>query len=181
MWHSDLAYRPRGSIGSMLFAVEIPDEGGNTGFRNMYAAYDMLPRHLKDALEGKRAIFLAGRNNSKRPFIKRLNPAQTKRNPAVTHPAIRVHPESGRRAIFVNPQHTVAIEGMAESESDALLAEVYAHCDRPEFAYSHRWRVGDLTFWDNRCVQHIADHSRLDDPAYIRHMHRTTIDGEAIF
>lgn len=181
MWHSDLAYRPRGSIGSMLYAIEVPSAGGNTGFRNMYAACETLPAHLARALEGKRAIFLAGRNNAKRSFIRPLNPSQKARNPAVIHPVIRVHPETGRRAIFANPQHTVAIEGIEETESEALLAALFEHCSRPEFAYSHSWKQGDLTFWDNRCVQHIADLTRLDDPAYIRHMHRTTIDGEAVF
>lgn len=181
MWHSDLAYRPRGSVGSMLYAIEVPKAGGNTGFRNMYAACETLPAHLARALDGRRAIFLAGRNNAKRSFIRPLNESQKERTPAVTHPVIRVHPETGRRAIFANPQHTVAIEGMAPAESDALLAALFEHCDRPEFAYSHTWKQGDLTFWDNRCVQHIADLARLDDPAYIRHMHRTTIDGEAVF
>jgi taurine dioxygenase len=181
MWHSDLAYRPRGSIGSMLYAIEIPEAGGNTGFRNMYAACESLPAHLAEALDGKTAIFLAGRNNANRSFIRPLNPSQKERNPAVTHPVIRVHPETGRRAIFANPQHTVAIEGMDAAESDALLTALFEHCSRPDFAYSHAWKQGDLTFWDNRCVQHIADLSRVDDPAYIRHMHRTTIDGEAVF
>lgn len=181
MWHSDLAYRPRGSVGSMLYAIEVPKAGGNTGFRNMYAACETLPPRLAKALEGKRAIFLAGRNNAARSFVRPLSRSQKARNPAVTHPVIRTHPETGRRAIFANPQHTVAIEGLDAAESDTLLADLFEHCDRPDFAYSHAWRQGDLTFWDNRCVQHIADLSRLDDPAYIRHMHRTTIDGEAIF
>lgn len=181
MWHSDLAYRPRGSVGSMLYAIEVPEAGGNTGFKNMYKAYDTLPGHLKKSLDGRRAVFLAGRNNTKRNFIRPLNKAQKERTPAIAHPVVRIHPETGRKAIFANPQHTVAIEGMEESESDALLAALFDHCDRPEFSYSHIWRQRDLTFWDNRCVQHIADHSRLDDPGYIRHMHRTTIEGEAVF
>ena len=181
MWHSDLAYRPRGSVGSMLYAIEIPDAGGNTGFKNMYMAHDALPGDLKREIDGKRAIFLAGRNNAKQSFIRPLNDAQKDRTPAIAHPIVRIHPETGRKAIFANPQHTVAIEGMEETESDDLLAALFEHCDRPEFSYSHTWKQGDLTFWDNRCVQHIADHTHLADPGYIRHMHRTTIEGETIF
>jgi len=180
-WHSDLSYRPRGSVGSMLYALEVPDAGGNTGFANMYSAYDALPENLKAAVEGRRGVFLAGRNNAKQAFIRALSQTQKDRTPPVTHPIVRIHPETGRKAIFANPQHTIAIEGMGEADSEALLSEIFAHCARPEFVYRHQWRVGDLTFWDNRCVQHIADHTRLDDPGYIRHMHRTTIQGEAVF
>ncbi|MCG8542767.1 MAG: TauD/TfdA family dioxygenase, partial [Alphaproteobacteria bacterium] len=179
MWHSDLAYRDRPALGSMLYGIEVPAQGGNTGFANMYAAYDALPKALKDAVEGRRGVFLAGRNNAKRSFKRNLSQAQKDRTPAVTHPIIRTHPETGRKSIFASPQHTIAIEGMDETESDAILAELFAHSTGPGFVYHHNWRAGDLTFWDNRCVLHIADLSRLDDPAYIRHMHRTTIQGDA--
>ncbi len=180
MWHSDLAYKPRPALGSMLYALEIPDAGGNTGFANMYKAYDALPQDLKDAVEGKRAVFIAGRNNAQRPFKKLLSQAQRDKTPATAHPIVRTHPETGRKLIFANPQHSVAIEGMDEGKSAEILAALFEHSTQPDFVYSHVWRVGDLTFWDNRCVQHIADHTRLDDPSYIRHMHRTTIQGEIL-
>ncbi|MEM9682667.1 MAG: TauD/TfdA family dioxygenase, partial [Pseudomonadota bacterium] len=154
------------------------ERGGNTGFANMYAAYDALPGHLKAALVGTRGIFLAGRNNADRSFKRTLSAAQKAKTPPVSHPIVRTHPETGRRCIFANEQHTVAIEGMEESESADVLAQLFAHNKRTEFCYFHDWRVGDLTFWDNRCAQHIADHTRLDDPSYIRHMHRTTIEGD---
>lgn len=163
-WHSDLCYRERPALGSMLYALELPDSGGDTGFANMYAAYDALPAHLKSALDGKRAIFSSKREGTDRP-----------------HPAIRTHPETGRKSIFVNPQLTTGIEGMAHAEASALLAEIYEHCAEERFLYWHQWQPGDLTFWDNRCVLHIADHSRLDDPTFIRHMHRTTIAGDVPF
>jgi len=181
MWHSDLAYRKETSLGSMLFAVEVPDRGGDTGFANMYTAYDTLPAVLKRALDGRRAVFLAGRNNANRSFRRSLSRSQKKNTPPVSHPAIRTHPETGRKAIFVNPQHTVAIEDMDTSESDDVLAQVFAHTARAEFSYFHHWSVGDLAFWDNRCVQHIADLSRLEDPTYIRHLHRTSIRGDVPF
>lgn len=181
-WHSDLSYAQYPSKGSMLYALEIPPEGegGDTLFANMYKAYDALPQDLKDAVEGKRAVFIAGRNNAQRPFKKLLSQAQRDKTPATAHPIVRTHPETGRKLIFANPQHSVAIEGMDEGKSAEILAALFEHSTQPDFVYSHVWRVGDLTFWDNRCVQHIADHTRLDDPSYIRHMHRTTIQGEIL-
>lgn len=181
MWHSDLAYKKKTALGTMLYAVEIPDRGGDTGFANMHKAYELLPAALKAAVEGKRGVFLAGRNNTKRSFKRPLNQEQKDRTPPAVHPIVRTHPETGRKSIFANPQHTIAIEGMDEAESDRILSDLFEHCARPEFAYHHNWRVGDLTFWDNRSVLHIADHSRLDDPTYIRHLHRTTIEGDAPF
>ncbi|MCB1740763.1 MAG: TauD/TfdA family dioxygenase, partial [Gammaproteobacteria bacterium] len=85
---------------------------------------------------------------------------------------------TGRKSIFVNPQLTKRIDDIDPSTSTALLEAIYAHCQQPELIYWHKWRPGDLVFWDNRCVLHIADHSRLHDPTYIRHMHRTTIGGD---
>jgi taurine dioxygenase len=164
-WHSDLAYRERPALGSMLYALELPDSGGNTGFANMAMAYDALPARLKDAVADKRALFSSTRNLALQAL----------------HPVARTHPETGRKSIFVNPQLTKGIEGMDPDESEALLAEIYEHCARPEFIFWHEWKPGDLTFWDNRCVLHIADHRRLDDPTYIRHMHRTTIAGDLPF
>ena len=181
MWHSDLAYKEEPSLGSMLYAVELPNSGGNTGFANMYKAYDALPARLKRAVEGRQGLFLAGRTNATRSFKRGLSQAQKDRTPPAMHPIVRTHPETGRKCIFANAQHTVAIEDMDDADADAILSEIFAHCARPEFVYSHTWCPGDLTFWDNRCVLHIADHSRLDDPAYIRHMHRTTIRGDAAF
>ena len=164
-WHSDLAYMEQPALGSMLYALELPDSGGNTGFANMYAACEALPKDLREAVEKRRALFCSTRNKE----LKAL------------HPILRTHPETGRKSIFVNPQLTHRINDMADDESDALLAEIYDHCRKPNFIYWHRWQPGDLTFWDNRCVLHIADHKRLDDPNYIRHMHRTTIAGDTPF
>ena len=178
MWHSDISYKKQTALGSMLYAIEIPARGGATGFANMYAAYDTLPAPLKAALEGRRGVFLAGRNNAKHAFKKRLTDEQRAATPAVTHPIIRTHPETGRKSVFANPQHTTSIEGDDKAESDQILAELFKHCFQPQFVYHHDWTVGDLTFWDNRCVAHIADHSRLDDPGYVRHLHRTSIQGD---
>ena len=177
MWHSDISYKKETSLGSMLYAIEIPDRGGATGFANMYKAYETLPAHLKDAVEGRRGAFLAGRNNDKHNFKIRLTDGQRAATPPILHPIVRIHPETGRKSIFANPQHTISIEGYDEVEAKNILAEIFEHCFQPKFTYHHEWRVGDLTFWDNRCVAHIADHSHLDDPTYIRHLHRTSIKG----
>ena len=180
-WHSDISYRKKPSLGSMLYGIEIPEEGGNTGFSNMYRAYETLPGSLKQAIDGKRGIFLAGRNNAKQTFRRTLNDAQKAKTPPVSHPIIRTHPETGRKSVFANEQHTTGIEGVPEDESDAILSQLFAHCAQPTLTYFHNWHEGDLTFWDNRCALHIADLTRLDDPTYIRHMHRTTIQGDAPF
>jgi taurine dioxygenase len=181
MWHSDLAYVEKPSLGSMLYALEIPERGGNTGFANMYTAYETLPGELKRAIEGRQAVNLAGRSNAKRDFRRALNQAQRDKFPAVIHPLVRTHPETGRKCIFANPQHTLEIVGIAADESDAILERLFAHITQDEFTYFHRWRPHDLVFWDNRCALHIADLTRLDDPSYIRHMHRTTIEGDRPF
>lgn len=165
MWHSDLAYRKEPALGSMLYAIELPNTGGDTGFANMCAAYDALSEKMKQSVDGKRAIFHSTRDPSL----------------IAAHPVVRTHPESGRKSIFVNPQLTSHIKGVDPEMSESLLKALYAHCQQPEFIYWHKWRQGDLTFWDNRCVLHIADHARLDDPTYLRHMHRTTIAGDRPF
>ncbi len=180
-WHSDISYRENPSLGSMLYGIEIPEDGGDTGFANMYIAYETLPKSLRNAVEGKRGVFLAGRNNEKQTFRRTLSQAQKDKTPAIAHPTVRTHPETGRQSIFANEQHTIAIEGMRDDESDAILAELFEHCTRREFTHYHEWRHGDLTFWNNRCTLHIADLTRLDDPSYIRHMHRTTIQGDVPF
>lgn len=142
MWHSDLAYVEKPSLGSMLYALEVPDQGSNTRFANMYSAYETLPA----AIEGRRATNLAGRNNANRNYSTSLSAEQKDKVPAVSHPLVRTHPKTGRRSIFANPQHTLAIDGLPAAESDAILAEIFAHSTRPKFVYEHHWRPGDLTF-----------------------------------
>jgi taurine dioxygenase len=179
MWHSDLAYKEITALGSMLYALELPDHGGDTSFANMYAAYEALPADLAAKTEGRRGVYLSGRvNQEERGYRIALSAEQNDRTPPVLHPIVRTHPETGRKSIFANPQHTRSIEGLDEGESREILDRLFAHCAEPEFVYRHRWRLGDLVFWDNRCTQHIADQSRLGDPAYRRHMHRTTIMGD---
>lgn len=175
MWHSDLAYKPRPALGSMLYALEIPDAGGNTGFANMYKAYDALSESMKARLDGLRAAFIISRKRFKDDNRIKINEDQADQTPEVTHPVVRIHPETERKALYVNPGHTDHIIGMDAAESRALLDELHAHSTRPEFIYRHKWRLHDLVFWDNRCLIHIADPPK---PGFDRHMHRTTIEGD---
>jgi taurine dioxygenase len=180
MWHSDQSFTETPSLGSMLFALEVPDTGGDTGFANLYAAYDALPAELRRVVEDRTAVFFTGRLRKDRPDSGQYKDEQRYRPPC-SHPIIRTHPESGRKSIFTNQQHTISIDGLPEDEGRDILERLVAHCTREEFVYWHRWRKGDLTFWDNRCTVHKADLSRMDDPTYVRHMHRTMISGDKPF
>ncbi len=176
-WHSDLSYAQYPSKGSMLYALEIPPEGegGDTLFANMYKAYDALSESMKARLDGLRAAFIISRKRFKDDNRIKINEDQADQTPEVTHPVVRIHPETERKALYVNPGHTDHIIGMDAAESRALLDELHAHSTRPEFIYRHKWRLHDLVFWDNRCLIHIADPPK---PGFDRHMHRTTIEGD---
>jgi taurine dioxygenase len=176
-WHSDLAYTETPSLGSLLYALEIPPQGGDTLFNNMYRAYDELSDEMKSRIEGRKAEFLLGSarkyyTDDQRPA---LTPEQLAKVPSVHHPIVRTHPETGRKALYVSQAHTVRILDMDEAESEALLAELTEHSVQPEFVYRHKWRLHDLVFWDNRCCMHIAE---PPPPEYGRHMHRTTVIGD---
>ena len=178
-WHSDISYREYPSLGSLLYALEVPPEGGDTLFANMYAVYEALSDEMKARIDGLKAvhryaqIYELSRNaaGSARPP---LTEEQKAKVPQVVHPVVRTHPETGRKALYVSPGLTVGIVGMDEEESRALLAELHRHSTRPEFVYRHIWRRHDVLFWDNRCTMHVATGY---NPRYTRHMHRTTVKG----
>jgi taurine dioxygenase len=179
-WHSDLSYKEVPSLGSMLHAQELPEEGGDTLFANMHLAYDTLPPALRRAVQGLRAehSYLAQYAELQRrsPWRPNLTQAQIDEVKPVTHPVVRVHPETGRPALFVSEHFTTRIVGLPEEESAALLAELFAHSVKPEHVYRHQWQPHDLVFWDNRSLMHLAagcpDHLR-------RRLYRTTIEGDA--
>ncbi len=179
-WHSDISYREYPSLGSLLYAHEIPPQGGDTLFANMYTAYEALSVEMKarvdglEAVHGYSQIYELSRNaagNARPP----LTEEQKAKVPQVVHPVVRTHPETGRKALYVSPGLTVGIVGMDEEESRALLAELHRHSTKPEFVYRHIWRCHDVLFWDNRCTMHVATGY---DPRYTRHMHRTTVKGD---
>ena len=181
-WHSDLSYMDKPSLGSLLYALEVPDAGGDTEWANMYAAYDALSDEMKQRIDGLRARHSFNRMRNPRVGVSpqrakdaaahyaRISP------PDVIHPVARTHPVTGRKALFVSPRFTIGIEDMPDDEAQALLDELFAHAIRPEFVYHHRWRLGDLLFWDNRCTLHLAC-GGIPEGMY-RHMHRTTVAGD---
>lgn len=177
-WHSDLAYEELPALASMLYAIEIPPEGGDTLFADMVRAWQTLPDDLKRRVEGRRAFnsYTAThkRNQTREGSRPDLSAAQMARVPGASHPIVRTVEDTGRKALFVSPGFTVAIEGMAKEESDALLAQLFEHATRPDNIYTHKWRPHDILCWDNRSSMH---HATLYDPKFIRHMHRSTITG----
>jgi taurine dioxygenase len=177
-WHSDLSYVAEPSLGSLLHAQEIPAEGGDTSFVNMYRAYEALPDDVKARIDGKRATHSYTKTYDKiegSTFRPALTEAQRREVREVTHPVVRTHPETGRKALFVNEGFTGRIIDMPEEESRALLASLFAHATGGRFTYRHRWEERDIVFWDNRCTVHLAHGC---PPHLRRHMHRTTVTGD---
>lgn len=177
-WHSDLSYKDKPSLGSLLHAQELPAEGGDTLFSDVHQLWTALPAHLRKAVEGRSAehSYLARYAELQRrsPWRPDLTPRQRQEVPPVVHPIVRTHPETQLPALFVNEHFTTRIVGIPEDESRQILAELYAWVPHPEFVYRHHWQPHDLLFWDNRCLQHLAagtpDHLR-------RRLYRTTIEG----
>lgn len=183
-WHSDISYRAKPPLGSLLYGIEVPPEGGNTLFADMYSAYDTLSDELKRKVEGRNAVhsylerFNAMRNidtshKGKDKF--ELDDKQQESFPPVLHPIVRTHPESGRKALYVNDGFTIGIDGMDDDEGKALLRDLNIHATRERLVYSHAWQPGDVVFWDNRSTMHCATSY---DPVHTRTMHRTTIQGD---
>jgi taurine dioxygenase len=177
-WHSDVTWREQPSLGSVLRAVEIPPVGGDTLFADMYAAYDGLPADVKAKIDGRTAVHDAvGFRNRMRAAGKSAEDvaALEAQYPAVEHPIVRTHPQTGRKALYVNAAFTQHIVGMDKPESDALLGYLYSQARTPEYQCRFRWAEHSIAFWDNRCTQHYA----VSDywPA-VRRMERATIVGD---
>ena len=182
-WHSDLSYMPVPAMGSMMYALQIPEIGGDTMFANMYLAYETLSEGLQRMLAQLWAVHDFGhadkRYFSKRGATARLNESARKKTPPVEHPVVRTQPATGRNALFINPGFTSRFVDMTEEESEPLLEYLFQHITQPAFIYRHRWQVNDLVFWDNRCTIHHAIRDYGEDTP--RHMHRTTICGDKPF
>ena len=182
VWHTDNSYVQVPPAGSMLYALELPPAGGggDTSFSNQDLAYEELPENLKKAIEGKSQIHDSSRNSAGvlRPGVKLPQTPEDVKGPV--HPLVRVHPVTGKRALYLGRRRTWPsnyILGLPNAESEALLDELWAHATQPRYAWTHKWRVGDIVLWDNRCCMH--DRTEIDT-AYRRVMHRTTIKGEPI-
>lgn len=181
-WHSDLSYKDKPSLGSLLHAQELPGEGGDTLFADQHAAYDALPEALKARIAPLQAehSYLAKYEElrARSPWRPKLTQAQIDEVAPSIHPVVRTHPETGRKALFVSEHFTTRIVGLPEDESQALLAELFAASVRPEFTYRHQWLPHDLVFWDNRAVTHLAAGTPDSER---RKLYRTTIEGDLPF
>jgi taurine dioxygenase len=174
-WHTDMSYVARPPKASMLYALEIPPQGGNTSFVNMYAVYAALPEALKRRIAGLR-IKHDGTYNSGGYLRQGAAAADDPRAaPGALHPLVYTHPETGRPALYLGRRRNAYIERMELPASEALLDELWAAMDRAEFTWTHVWRAHDLVLWDNRCTMHRRD---AFDPSARRIMHRTQIKGE---
>lgn len=177
-WHSDITFSETPPLGSVLHCRAAWEGFADTMFANQYLAYEALSAPLKHLFDGMKAEYDAEillRLNNKHAYNKRIEDIP----PPVSHPVIRTHPETGRKAIFVNSAYTKRLLGVTEDESRHLLDYLYAHAVRPDFVYRHRWRVGDVVMFDNRCLQHyvVPDHPH----DMHRLMHRTTAAGDRPF
>ncbi len=163
-WHTDKPYRPAPPLLTMLHAVELPPRGGDTEFANTALAYDALPDETKQRIAGLRVVF---------------RPAFDPSRPAAEHPLVRTHPDTGRKALYLG-NHATGIAGLPEDEGAALLKALLDHATQRRFVYAHRWCLGDLVMWDNRCLLHraVANYDVLKDR---RVMHRSVVRGTVPF
>ena len=176
IWHSDTAYLETPPMGSMLLARQVPPYGGDTLFANQYAAYEALSEGMRKLLDGLVAVNASSKADVTRTREDRIaEQGGDKKEYVAEHPVVRTHPETGRRALYVNVAHTVRFRGMTEEESAPLLAFLYEHQVKPEFTCRFSWRAGSMAFWDNRCTQHNPIN---DYHGFRRLMHRITLEGD---
>ena len=177
VWHSDTSYLDVPPMASMLIAREIPPFGGDTLFANMYLAYETLSQGMRRLLDGLVALNSSAKADASRTREDRVRdtPRDAKKEYVAGHPVVRVHPETHRKALYVNVAHTVRFEGMTEDESVPLLEYLFRHQVRPEFTCRFRWRPGSIAFWDNRCTLHNPIN---DYHGFRRLAHRVTLAGD---
>ena len=173
-YHTDHSNAERPPKATVLHAVQLPDRGGDTQYVNMCCAYDDLPAATKARISSARAIHVYQSRFSER---KLMGLPQTAKVPdAVTHPLVRTHPETGRKALYLNPIRTEGIVDMAENEGLRLLADLLAHATQPQYQYRHRWQAGDVVMWDNRCLLHKANGDY--DMSQVRYLYRVMLQGD---
>jgi len=178
LWHSDTAYLEHPPMGTMLIAREVPPYGGDTLFANMYLAYETLSAGMQRLLDGLIAVNSSAKADVTKTREDRIRDGarpDAKREYIAEHPVVRTHPETGRKALYVNGGHTVRFRDMSEAESAPLLNYLFAHQQRHEFTCRFRWKKDSLAFWDNRCAQHNPVN---DYHGFRRVMHRVTLAGD---
>jgi alpha-ketoglutarate-dependent taurine dioxygenase len=175
-WHTDMSYIDAPPMASLLYAIEVPASGGNTSFCSMYAAYEALPAALKERVDGL-SIKHDGTYNSGGYVRAGLAASDDPRtSPGAVHPLVCIHPDSGRRYLYLGRRRNAYILGLELAQSEALLDELWACATRPGNVWTHGWRAGDVVLWDNRSTMHRRDPF---DPAARRIMHRTQIKSSA--
>ncbi|MSQ63940.1 MAG: taurine dioxygenase [Betaproteobacteria bacterium] len=176
IWHTDTAYLERPPMASMLLAREVPPAGGDTLFANMYLAYESLSDGLSKMLSSLKAINTSAKADASKTREDRIRTdGATIASFVAEHPVVRTHPETGRKALYVNSGHTVRFAGWTEEESAPLLKYLFDVQTRPEFTCRFVWQPGSIALWDNRCVQHNPVN---DYHGYRRVMHRITLAGD---
>lgn len=171
-WHSDQTFRPNPSTGAILYAVEVPRDGGDIYWADQYGAYDQLPGDVKELIEGRTGRYRYAKR------LQLMNAAELKdtaaelaKTPDVFHPVVLKHPKTGRKALYADPTTLVSIEGLSQSENDRILPLLFEAGGHPSLVYQHKVMPGDVMMWDNGCTMHRRDPMRLDQP---RLMKRTT-------
>ncbi len=173
-WHSDVSFRKKPAMFSILYGIEVPPLGGDTVFTNMTLAYEALSDAMKEMIAPLHAVHhFAGASNAAWSHEK-VEEEDLEGANVAEHPVVRIHAETGAKSLFVNPGNTSHLIGFSPEESNALLGFLYEHAIQPEFQYRHRWCPRDLIIWDNRCTLHYA----ISDYSADRYMHRTTVIGE---
>jgi alpha-ketoglutarate-dependent taurine dioxygenase len=173
-WHTDKSYYRVPPMLTALYAVELPPRGGDTEFANTAKGYAALAEATKRRIEGLRVVFYWGAG-ARQPDATPRSPAELREHPPVDHPLVRTHPETGAKALYLG-NHSSHILGMPEAEGRALLDELLEHTTQPQFVYTHRWRIGDLVMWDNRCLLHRAV-ANFEMGRYRRLLHRSVVRG----
>ena len=175
-FHSDFCYLEKPAKGTFLYAIEVPSKGGDTLFLNMYKAYETLPPTLKIRVEGRKAVNAYLYESPTRE----INGAKLDLSvaPHYAQPIVRTHPDTSRKALYVNRLMTWSVEGMEETEGSVLLNQLFDHMEQDQFIYAHRWRVGDLVLWDNRCTLHARTDFSNQERRLLR---RNVIAGDRAF
>lgn len=177
IWHADTTYLPEPPTATLLVAREVPPVGGDTLFANQYLAYETLSEGLKRTLDGLIGVSSSAKadvSKTREDRVKTSGTDEVGQEFIAEHPVVRTHPETGRKALYVNIAHTVRFKGWTEAESRPLLDFLFQHQVRPEFTCRFTWQVGSLAMWDNRCTQHNPIN---DYHGYRRIMHRITLAG----
>lgn len=172
-FHSDQCYLKKPAKGTFLYAIEIPSRGDDTLFLNMYKAYETLPPALKARVEGKKALNAYLYDSTTREDNE--SKLDLSIHPHCLQPIMRTHPETKRKALYVNRLMTRSIDGLGEAEGDSLLRQLFAHIEQDRFIYPHQWRVGDLVLWDNRCTLHARTDFSNEERRTLR---RVVVAGE---